>query len=158
MFAHQVGGFVRRHLGRYTHNVAAHNVTDGPVELAVLGDRANHDVAIRHDAYRSTVVHHRHRSRIAVAHDARGILNAVGRPYVLRVRCHHFANIHELLLCGPVTSCQWVTAHNRASTSAWPFRLGPRLMRIPLTNVIARPATLQRPQANHPPTSQGPTV
>src|SRR5689334_5474851 len=121
MFAHQVGGLVRRHVRRHTNNIAAHDVTDGAVEVTVLGDRTNHDVAIRHDTYGSTVVHHRHRSRIAVAHDARGILNAVSRRYVLRVRCHHFANIHELLLCGRSHRVSGTWCISAGPTGAWAF-------------------------------------
>src|SRR5262245_27006305 len=121
MLTHEVGCLMRRHIRRRIHDIAADDIAHRPGELPALRDRTDDDIPIGQNAHRAAVVHHRHRPGIQVTHDTGGILDAVAWRYGLRVWCHYFANIHELLLCAVRLS--WSVRrglHNRASTWALP--------------------------------------
>jgi len=64
VLAHQVGGFVGRHLGRDADDVAADDLAYRAVELAAVGHGADDDVAIRDDADRPAVLDDRNRARV----------------------------------------------------------------------------------------------
>src|SRR5687768_17457267 len=84
VLAHELGAGRGGHVGGRAHHVVALDVLHGAVEVAV-GDGADHDVAVGHDADNATVLHHGHRARVLVAHDARGDLDVVARRHSLGI-------------------------------------------------------------------------
>ena len=88
---------LHRHVGVDGDELVRDDVADRTVQLAVLGHRADDDVAVGDDADRLPVVHDRHDAGVFVAHDARGVLDAVLGRDGARIGRHHVADIHGLL-------------------------------------------------------------
>src|SRR5688572_4185377 len=113
VLAHQLGNGRSRHVGGRAHHVVALDVLYGAVEVAV-GDGTDHDVAVGHDADHATILDHRDRARVLVAHDARRDLDVVARRHRLGIGGHHVADLHRYLL---VASADWTGLPRRRSPS-----------------------------------------